>query len=71
MILMYLRGLNGKSLSYQSHNNIDKMDNWSKKVLKEIWDRISSLSTIIIFAIAAVAQLILFIFDPKGKIENR
>jgi hypothetical protein len=47
------------------------MDNWGKKVLKEIWDRISSLSTIIIFVIAAAAQLVLFIFDPKGKIENR
>jgi hypothetical protein len=47
------------------------MHNWSKKALEKIWDRISSLATIIIFVIAAGAQLILYVFDPKERIENR
>lgn len=47
------------------------MDNWGNRLIKNIWDRISSLAIVIIFVIAAGAQLILYIFDPKERIENR
>lgn len=47
------------------------MDNWSKRILENLWDRASSLTIIIVFGIAAVAQLIVYVFDPKRKIENR
>ena len=39
--------------------------------MENLWDRASSLTIIIIFGIAAVAQLIVYVFDPKRKIENR
>jgi hypothetical protein len=47
------------------------MDNWGKKTVIAVQDGASSFATILIFAIAAAAQIILYVFDPKRKIENR